>query len=232
MRFAFGIIALLLASVAAPAQTIQWQGQTFNVSGVKASIVRLDGEEVLRVERDLRAIPFDSTRLETTVDEPTFVTLDRLAMTNGVIEVKVRARILPGTPFAAPQGFIGLAFRVSPDNRRFESIYLRPNVGRAENQAFRNHTVQYFSYPDFKFLKLRGETSAAYETWADVGLDEWITLRLEFDGPRAALYINGQRSPNLIVNPMKGATGPGSIGLWVDIGTEGFFTELRILRQQ
>jgi hypothetical protein len=224
---------MFVAGVAPQAQTtIQWQGRSLTASGVRASLVRLDGEEVLRVERDLRAIPFDSARLETTVDEPTFVTLDGLAMRNGVIEVKLRARILPHSPFAASQGFIGVAFRVAPGNHTFECIYLRPNVGRAESQAARNRTVQYYSYPDFKFVRLRAEPLAAYETWADVGLDEWITLRLEFDGPRAALYINGQRSPNLIVNPMKGANAAGSIGLWVDIGTEGFFKDLRILRQQ
>lgn len=232
MRCLIGVVAILVASQATQAQSIQWQGQSFTASGVTASIVRLHGEEVLRVERDLRAIPFDSARLEATVDEPTFVSLDGLAMRNGVVDVKVRARILPNTPFAAPQGFIGLAFRVAPGNRTFESIYLRPNIGRAENQAFRNHTVQYFSYPDFKFLRLRAEPLAAYETWADVGLDEWITLRLEFDGSRAALYINGQRSPNFIVNPMKGESVAGSVGLWVDIGTEGFFKDFRILRQQ
>lgn len=232
MRLVIGAVAMCCASLVTDAQTIRWQGQSFTASGVQASIVRLDGEEVLRVERDLRTIPFDSTRLETTVDEPTFVTLDGLDIRNGVVELKVRSRILPNTPFASPQGFIGVAFRVASGNRRFECIYLRPNVGRAENQFARNHTVQYFAYPDFKFLRLRSETQSAYETWADVGLDEWIALRLEFDGPRAVLYINGQRSPNLIVNPMKGVSAGGSIGLWVDIGTEGFFKDFRILRQQ
>jgi hypothetical protein len=213
------------------AQSFQWQGHAFTASGVKASVVQLNGEEVLRVERDLRLIPFDSTRLETTVDEPTFVTLDGVQMLNGVVEVKVRARILPRTPFAGSQGFIGIAYRVAPGNRSFECIYLRPNVGRSENQFARNHTVQYFAYPDFKFLKLRAETQAAYETWADVGLDEWITLRIEFDGPRVALFVNGHHTPNLIVNPMKGPATRGTIGLWVDIGTEGYFKDFRVLRQ-
>ena len=43
----------------------------FSASGRKASVVELDGENVLKVERDLDKLPFDVKKLETTVDEPT-----------------------------------------------------------------------------------------------------------------------------------------------------------------
>jgi hypothetical protein len=212
------------------AQYLQWAGRTFGISNVKASLVELNGEQVLKVERDLAALPFDVNDLVQTVDEPTFVTLKDLNIRNGAIEVKVLSRIQVPSPFAQAQGFIGLAFRVNDDNTAFESIYLRPNVGRAENQFARNHAVQYFAYPDFKFARLREEANDAYETYADIGLDEWITMRIEFEEKRAALYLNDQRYPSFIVNEMKGKSETGSIGLWVDIGTEGYFKDLRILR--
>ncbi len=211
-------------------ELLQWEGRTFNTSNVKASLTELNGETVLKVERDLNALPFDVNNLAQTVDEPTFVTLPDLEIQNGVIEVKVLSRIQIPSPFASAQGFIGLAFRVNESNTAFESIYLRPNVGRAENQFARNHTVQYFAYPDFKFDRLRQEANGAYETYADVGLDEWITMRIEFEGKKARLYLNNQLFPSFIVNEMKGKSESGSIGLWVDIGTEGFFKDLRILR--
>jgi hypothetical protein len=211
-------------------QLLQWAGRTFVISNVKASLVELNGEEVLKVERDLDALPFDENNLVQTVDEPTFVKLKDLDIQNGVIEVKVLSRIQIPSQYTQAQGFIGLAFRINGDNTAFESIYLRPNCGRSENQFARNHSVQYFSYPDFKFARLREESNGVYETYADIGLDEWITMRIEFDGKRAALYLNNQRYPSFIVNEMKGKSGSGSIGLSVDNDTDGYFKDLRILR--
>ena len=138
-------------------QTLQWQGNTFEVNDVKASVVSLQGEEVLKVERDLKALPFDVESLYTTVDEPTYVKLKDVTIENGVVEVKVLSRIQASSPFEAAQGFIGIAFRIDEENSAYESIYLRPKVGRSENQLARNHTVQYYAYPDYKFDKLRQE---------------------------------------------------------------------------
>lgn len=211
-------------------QRLQWNGRDFTLSNVRAALVELNGECVLKVERDLEALAFDANRLGQTVDEPTFVKVKDLDMQNGAIEVKVLSRIQVPPPFASSQGFIGLAFRISQDNTAFESIYLRPNVGRSESQFARNHAVQYFAYPGYKFNRLREESNGEYETYADIGLDEWITMRIEFEGKRAALYLNDQRHPAFIVNEMKGKSASGSIGLYVDIGTEGYFKDLRILR--
>ena len=208
-------------------QTIKFEGKEFEIANVKASVVQLNGEEVLKVERDLVRIPFDINRLENTVDEPTFVKLKDVDLENGVIEVKVLARIQNPSPFPGAHGFIGLAYRINEDNSAFESIYFRPNVGRSESQIARNHTVQYFAYPDYKFEKLRNpEYRGQYETYADVGLNEWITMRIEIKDKKAKLYVNNQKHPSFIVGEMLSSSKSGSIGLWVDIGTEGYFKEL------
>lgn len=108
-------------------------------------------------------------------------------------------------------------------------IYIRPTNGRAEDQLRRNRSTQYFSYPDFKFDRLRNEASGIYESYADMGLNEWITIRVEVNGERAKLYLNGQAHPVLIVNDLKhGGNASGAIGLWVDIRTDGYFADLRI----
>lgn len=211
-------------------RTIEWEGHNFRISNVTAEVVELDGEQVLKVERDLTLVPFDETNLTASVDEPTYVAIDDLDMSGGIVEVKVRSRIQRPLAFAAPQGFIGMAFRVSPDDRAFESIYLRPNVGRSRDQLARNHAVQYFSYPDYKFTRLRQEANGRYETWADIGLDEWITMRIEFDGSEAVLYLNDHPRPAFLVNPLLGSTDSGAVGLYVDIGTIGYFKEMRLTR--
>lgn len=211
----------------AQAQTIKFEGKEFEISHLKASVVPLNGQDVLRLERDLESLPFDPERMGETVDEPTFVKLMGLNLENGAVEVKMLSRLLPGAPPFA-RGFIGMAFRINEDNTAYESIYLRPTNGRAEDQFRRNHTIQYYAYPDFKFDRLRAESKGEYETYADIGLDEWITVRIEFSGKSAKLYLNDQKSPAFIVKEMLGTATSGSVGLWVDIGTEGYFKDLKI----
>jgi hypothetical protein len=77
------------------------------------------------------------------------------------------------------QGFIGEAFRINAIDTVFEFIYLPPKVGRSDNQYFRNHTVQYYSYPNFKLDRLRKEADGMCETAAPVALNEWITIVLK-----------------------------------------------------
>jgi len=41
--------------------------------------------------------------------------------------------------------------------------------------------------------------------------------------------VNDNKQPSLIVNDLKyGTNSPGAIGLWVDVGTEGFFSDLKV----
>jgi hypothetical protein len=93
----------------------------------------------------------------------------------------------------------------------------------------RNHAVQYFAYPGFKFADLREEAPGLYETYADIGLEEWITMRVHVSGEQAELYLNDAKYPSFIVNKMKGTSKSGTIGLNVDIGTEGYFKDFRII---
>jgi hypothetical protein len=222
------VLALTLPSIAS-AETIEWDGRKFEKVNVKAAVVTLGGEQVLRVERDLKAFPFDGKRLEETVDDLHFLKLLNFDAADVIFEVKVLSRVLQPSPFPASQGFIGAYFRVTPGNSAFESIYLRPNVGRSDVQARRNKAVQYFAYPAFKFAKLRQESPGLYETYADIGLDEWITMRIHVSGEKAELYLNDTRYPTFIVNKMKGPSKGGTIGLYVDIGTEGYFKDFRII---
>lgn len=69
-----------------------------------------------------------------------------------------------------------------------------------------------------------------YEAAAPVGLNEWITMRIEVTGEKAELFINDAKYSNFIVPKMLGKTTTGSIGLWVDIGTEGYFKDLKVSR--
>ena len=67
-----------------------------------------------------------------------------------------------------------------------------------------------------------------YETTAPVNINEWITMRIEVSGKKAELYINDAKYSTMIVDKMKGNTTIGSIALWVDIGTIGYFKDLKV----
>ena len=180
---------------------------------------KIEGKKTIRVTKDPKV---------KAVDEATFARLVESDFRNGIIEVKVLSKLLKDAPDFA-RGFIGIAFRIDVSNSKFECIYIRPSNGRAEDQLRRNHSTQYFSYPDFKFDRLRKESPEKYESYADMGLNEWITIKIEVKDEKAKLYLNGQEHPVLIVNDLKhGAGASGGIGLWVEVGTEGHFSDLKV----
>ena len=213
------IFGYILLSGNAFGQKMKLIGDSVEDVSVHSSQGKIDGKAALRITKDSVVVAFD---------EPTFSRINGIEFENGTIEVRVLSRLLPDAPNFS-RGFIGVAFRINDDNSEFESIYVRPSNGRADDQVRRNHTVQYFSYPDYKFDRLRKETPEKYESYADIGLNEWIDLKIVVKGSQAKLFINGDKQPTLIVNDLKhGADRSGAIGLWVDVGTEGFFRDLKI----
>lgn len=182
----------------------------------------LDGVEELRVVKDPKV---------EAIDEATYARLIGSDFTNGVIEVSVLSNLLHDAPDFA-RGFIGVAFRADENNENFESIYIRPTNGRCDIQQRRNSSTQYFSYPEFKFDRLRREFPGKYESYADIGLNEWIDIKIEVKGEQAKLFLNGRKQPVLIVNDLKhGPDSYGAVGLWVDVGTEGYFRALKIVKE-
>jgi hypothetical protein len=210
---------LLLASTSLYAQSVKLSKNTLEPVQVSMSVAKVMGHEAVKVIKDATVKG---------VDEPTFVRIKGVEFTNGTIEVKVLSRLLPTAPQFA-RGFIGVAFRINENNSKYESIYLRPTNARAEDQVRRNHSIQYYSYPDYKFDRLRKEAPEAYESYTDMALNEWITMKIVVNGQQTKLFLNDNKQPSLVVNDLKlGADTSGGIGLWVDVGTEGFFTDLKI----
>lgn len=207
--------------------------QEFEMHNVTGSIIKFQGENVLKIERDLQALPFDVNRLEATVDEPHYAKLVGLEdFENGTIEIKMYSQIQDPSPFANAAGFIGLFYRIAEKDSAFESIYLRPKVGRAQNQFLRNHTVQYFAYPHAKFATLRNNyPPGSYEGSAPVALKEWITMRIEVNGETAEMFINNMKYSTFIVDKMLGKVKKGGVGLFVDIATIGYFKDLKVTKR-
>ncbi|MBK7790540.1 MAG: hypothetical protein IPJ54_18705 [Saprospiraceae bacterium] len=206
--------------------------QTFELHNVTGEIIKFQGKKVLKIERDLDALPFDVNNIEKTVDEPHYARLVGLEdFENGTIEVKMYSQIQDPPPYAGVAGFIGVYFRIKKDDSAFEGLYLRPKVGRSTNQLFRNRAVQYISYPHAKFDTLRKTAPFKYEGSAPVALNEWITLRIEVNGETAEMFINDMKYSTFIVDKMLGKHTSGGLGLYVDIGTIGYFKDLKVTKR-
>lgn len=200
-------------------QKIQFEANNLEAYQSYLSFEKLSNQKVIKVIKD-------STVKK--ANEPTFVKVKNTRFKNGTIEVKVLSRLLKNVSLGA-RGFIGVAFRIDDKNSQYESIYIRPANARADDQVRRNHSIQYYAYPDFKFDRLRKEAPETYESYADMGLSEWITIRIEVKGKEAKLFLNNSKYPVLVVKDLKlGENTEGGIGLWVDGGTEGFFKDLKV----
>jgi hypothetical protein len=228
----FLFLMFLITSISAQ-KILKLGKQEFELHNVTGSVIQFQGQNVLKIERDLLSLPFDANRLEATVDEKHYAKLVGLDdFENGTIEIKMYSQIQDPSPFPAAAGFIGLYYRIAPNDSAFESIYLRPKVGRASNQMFRNHAVQYFSYPNFKFETLRKNyPPGSYEGSAPVALKEWITMRIEVNGETAQMFINNMKYSSFIVDKMLGQVKKGGVGLYVDIATIGYFKDLKVIKR-
>ena len=181
----------------------------------------------IRGERALRVVKGESKLMR--FDENTYARLRGEDFHDGVIELRMLSRLLPDAPYFA-RGFIGIAFRINDSDSEFEAFYLRPTNALAADPVRRSHGCQYFSYPGYTFSYFREYGIAGYEAPIACGLDEWITLKAVIRGDKAAFYVNGAET--LAVDGLKhGARARGGIGLFVDIGTEGFFKDLRVTRE-
>lgn len=149
--------------------------------------------------------------------------------TNGTLEVDV-AGAINGRGDRDARAFVGLAFHIGSDAKDFEAIYLRMTNGSKNvppPPAPRNvRAVQYVAHPDFHFDVSRSRFPGKYEAAAPVALGTWHTLRLEIEGKKLRALVDGTEV--LVVDDLRLAGRTGGIGLWVDDGTTGYFTNLRV----
>lgn len=193
-----------------------------NFTAVNTSIENreLDGKTVLRVVK--------KEKIEEP-DENTYAKVKDLSFHNGIVEVNMLSRLLPDAP-AHARGFIGIAYRANETDSEFESFYVRPTNGRdCTDPVRRSHGCQYFSYPGYTFSYFREFRITEYEAPANIGLGEWIALKAVIEDDRAEFYLNHEKEPVLVVDHMKHGIGSrGSVGIFVDIGTEAFIADMKV----
>src|SRR5678815_3299626 len=207
------LIIFATALTVVQAQTVSLASpDQLKLANVKAETVTFKGRKALRVRDAAPPELGDAGRL---------VILPKTDFQDGVIEVDLAGEPGPGAGEGA-RGFVGVAFRVAPDQSRFECIYLRPTNGRADDQMRRNHSVQYISMPGFPWHFLRKEFPEKYETYVDLIAAEWTKVKIEVRGEKARLYVNGVEQPALLVNDLKQGQSRGSVALWIGTVTVSY----------
>jgi hypothetical protein len=163
------------------------------------------------------------------------IILSKTEFQDGMIELELTGEPSPNAGEGA-RGFVGVAFRVladtapgaAKDASKYECFYLRPTNGRADDQVRRNHSVQYISFPDFPWHRLRKEFPEKYESYVDIVPGEWTKVKFEVRGEKARLYVHGASQPVLVVNDLKHGRSQGRIALSIGPGTVAHFTDLRV----
>ncbi|WP_431022852.1 DUF1080 domain-containing protein (plasmid) [Erwinia rhapontici] len=196
----------------------------FNVTGVILEEGNFKGRTALRIS--MPPDQWQDPNKETLTDRNYMAWLP-VNFHNGIIEVDLASTLATGAPDYA-RGFAGVSFRIQPDGS-FENIYLRPINSQSQDQVRRNHSVQYFAYPDFRFDRLRKEAPERYETYAHIKPDEWIHMKIVVTDEKATLYLNNNPTPAFMVNDLKlGSTAQGGVGIWIESGTIAWFKDLKV----
>ena len=219
LRLLVTTLAVLTSGGLLQAQTISLEASDqLKLVNVKTETVTFKGRKALKA---VDAAPAG------TGDEGRMIVLTKTDFQDGVIEIDLAGEPGAGAGEGA-RGFVGVAFRVNPDQTRFECFYLRPTNGRAEDQIRRNHSVQYISIPGFPWPFLRKEFPEKYESYVDILPSVWTKVKVEVRGDKARLFVNGNEQPTLIVNDLKQGVTKGAVALWIGNQTLAHFSNVRI----
>lgn len=205
------------------AENISMAAKSWAAVNTEISNAEIEGETTLRVVKGQSKLM--------RFDENTYARLVGEDFHNGVIEISMLSRLLPDAPDFA-RGFIGFVFRINETDSEFESFYVRPTNAMTDDPVRKAHGCQYFAYPGYTFAYFREYGINGYEAPIENGLNEWIDLKAVIHDDCAAFYLNDAESPTLEVHGLKhGKNAHGGIGLFVDIGTEAFFKDLRVTHE-
>jgi hypothetical protein len=215
----------LLFGLAAPRQSAQCQ----NAPGTQTFALR-DTTGLIAKNVDVKAVEYKGRKavlVTNTSNSDGFALLPGTDFQDGTIEADFALKITTPPGVRMP-GFVGIAFRARPDASHYELFYMRPGNSHSEDQAMRNHSVQYVSIPGFDWDQLRRRWPFVYESYVPMQLETWTKVRIEVHGRVAKLYLNGSEEPSLVVNGLKGEDLHGGVALWGYQGEEAYFSNVRI----
>jgi sugar lactone lactonase YvrE len=130
---------------------------------------------------------------------------------NGVVEVDVAA--------SGSRCFPGISFR-RQDNENGESFYIRPHKSGKSDALQYAPVIQGMS--GWQLYNGDGFTASA-----ELPVETWIHIRLEFAGTQARVFLNDETAPSLVVHDLKHGLSKGSVGLIGENGESARFANFR-----
>jgi hypothetical protein len=82
--------------------------------------------------------------------------------------------------------------------------------------------------PEYEWSRLRKEEPGRYESYVDLVPGEWTKIKIEVGGVKVRLYVNDSPQPVLVVNDLKHGDSEGAVALWIGVGTEAYFANMRL----
>jgi len=100
--------------------------------------------------------------------------IENLEFTEGAIELDLKGSS------ERRHSFLGIAFNVA-DGKTFEAVYFRPFNFKIDDKEARGHAVQYVSWPDQTWEKLRTGHPGVYESTVNPvpDPDGWFHARIQ-----------------------------------------------------
>lgn len=187
-------------------------GKTFKLVNLDAEVVREDGKQFVRLKA--------KGREQGNGSNAGVALVDGLEFKQGTIEVDLKGRNV------RQQSFLGVTFHAL-DNKTLETVYFRPFNFKAD-PPFRTRAVQYVSWPENTWEKLRKETPGVYENAVQPipDPDGWFHARIEVTAQKVTVFVNEAKEPSLVVHRLTDRSA-GGVGLWIDI-FDGAFANLKI----
>lgn len=136
---------------------------------------------------------------------------------NGTITIQMRGKDVP------QRSFIGVAFH-GQDNKTYEAVYCRPFNFLSVDSAKRSHAIQYISHPTYTWEKLREEQNGIFEKEISEppNPNDWFTMTVVIDQNKVKAYINGSKTPALVVKKLNDKQ-DGKIGIFMGDRSGGDF---------
>jgi len=175
-----------------------------------------------------------------TAQDNGFLELPNVILNEGFISVDIAAvrnryfYILPRFNNLVVGAFAGLKFRIQGVDDQQDAIEIRTANGLRNNPppipALVNFSAQLSAPPVYIFSNLL--SNASYSAPTDVAEGEWFRLNLVIKNNRVSASTGECPNDRIIFDqvPLLGANAPGTVGLWVQTGTDAYFSNFRFAR--
>jgi hypothetical protein len=184
----------------------------WSLINAETGISKQDGQGVMRMKPKGQS---------TTPSDIGLALFEGLEFGEGTFEIDLKGK---GKQLAS---FLGIAWNVV-DGNHFEAVYFRPFNFLRDDAVSRTHAVQYVSWPEYTWEKLRKSKPGVYESAVKPvpNPQGWFHARIEVTKEKVSVWVDDAKEPCLVVDRLANRN-KGKVALWVD-SKEGEFKNLKI----